>query len=116
MGPRGDRPVLDGPARAACVEQVLVPERAPGPVAVPDDLAPRRNAEAARTTRHADRRLPLLPPCGPQLNPIGMACPTLEAHLRRIGARTVGDISDAIAEVRELFPPQDRRTHVKAAG
>jgi len=39
-----------------------------------------------------------------------------EAHLRRIGARTFTDMVDALAEIRELYSPQECWNHFKATG
>ncbi len=46
-----------------------------------------------------------LPPYSPDLNPIEMAFSKLRAHLRRIGARTFDQMFDALAEIRDLFTP-----------
>ena len=81
-----------------------------------DKLSGHKSQRAAGILSDRGAWFLFLPPHAPDPSPIGMPCSKLETHLRRIGARTVDDISDAIAEVRELFPPQDRRTHVKAAG
>ena len=46
-------PVIDGPAFAAYIRRVLVPELAPGTAVVLDNLATHRNAEAAAALREA---------------------------------------------------------------
>jgi hypothetical protein len=48
-----------------------------------------------------------LPPYSPDLNPIKMAFSKLKAHLRRIGARTFTEMFAAIAEVCDLYSPQE---------
>ncbi len=60
--------------------------------------------------------LKLLPPYSPDLNPIEMVFSKLKAHLRRIGARTFTDMFDAIAQVCDLYTPQECWNYVKAAG
>ena len=44
---------MDGPAFAAYVEKVLVPELAPGTVVILDNLATHKNAAAAKAMRDA---------------------------------------------------------------
>ena len=44
---------MDGPAFAAYVEKVLVPELAPGTVVILDNLATHKNAAAAKALRDA---------------------------------------------------------------
>ena len=45
-----------------------------------------------------------------------MAFAKLKAHLRRIGARTFTDMVDAIAQVCDLYSPQECWNSFKAAG
>jgi len=45
-----------------------------------------------------------------------MAFSKLKAHLRRIGARTFTDMSDALAEIRQLRSPQKCWNAFKADG
>jgi len=48
--------------------------------------------------------------------PIEMAFSKLEAHLRRIGARTFTDMFNAIAEICDLCSPDECWNYFKAAG
>ena len=60
----------------------------------------------------------LIPQTPPALlpNPIEMAFSKLKTHLRRIGARTFTEMFDAIAEVYDLYLPQECRNYFKVAG
>lgn len=107
---------MDGPAFAAYVEKVLVPELSPGTVVILDNLATHKNAEAANAMRKAGCWFLFLPPYSPDLNPIEMAFSKLKAHLRRIGARTFTDLFNAIAEICDLYSPEECRNYFKAAG
>ncbi|PIL19003.1 transposase ISSpo6 [Puniceibacterium antarcticum] len=107
---------MDGPAFAAYVEKVLVPELAPGTVVILDSLATHKNATAAKAMRDAWCWFLFLPPYSPDLNPIEMAFSKLKAHLRRIGARAFTDMFTAIAEVCDLFSPQECWNYFSAAG
>ena len=55
----GHQGAMDGPAFAAHVEKVLVPELEPGTVVIPDTLATHRNAQAAKAMQDAGRRMPV---------------------------------------------------------
>ena len=106
---------MDGSAFAAYVEKLLVPELASGTVAILDNLATHKNAAAAKAMRDAGCWFLFLPPYSPDLNPIEMAFSKLKAHLRRIGARTITNIFDAIAEVSHLYSPQECWSYFNAA-
>ena len=107
---------MDGDAFTAYVERVLVPELVPGTVVILDNLPTHKNADAAKAVRKAGCWFLFLPPYSPDLNPIEMAFSKLKAHLRRIGARSFSQMFDAIAEVCDLFTPDECRNYFKAAG
>ena len=107
---------MDGPAFAAYVSKVPVPEIEPGTVVILDNLATHRNVEATRALRDHGCWFLFLPPYSPDLNPIERALSKLKAHLRRIGARTFTDMFEAIAQVCDLYSPQECRNYFKAAG
>ncbi len=109
-------PVIDGPAFAAYVEHVLVPELKPGTVVILDNLATHKNTEAARAMRNAGCWFLFLPPYSPDLNPIEMAFSKLKAHLRRIGTRTFTDMFNALSEICDLYSPQECWNYIEAAG
>ena len=107
---------MDGPAFAAYVEQVLVPELAPGTVVILDNLATHKNAAAAKAMREAGCWFLFLPPYSPDLNPIEMAFSKLKAHLRRIAARSFKSVFQAIGAVCDLYQPAECCNYFKAAG
>jgi len=107
---------MDGPAFAAYVREVLVPEIAPGTVVILDNLATHRNKEAAEALRAHGCWFLYLPPYSPDLNPIEQAFSKLKAHLRRISARTFTDVFDAIGTICDLYDPQECYNYFKAAG
>ena len=77
---------MDGPAFAAYVREVLIPEIAPGTAVIPDNLATHRNKHAAEALKAPGCWFLYLPPYSPDLNPIEQAFSKLKAHRRRIGA------------------------------
>ena len=107
---------MDGEAFEAYVTQVLLPELEPGTVVILDNLATHRNTAAAKAMREAGCWFLFLTPYSPDLNPIEMACSMLKAHLRRIGARTFTDMFGALAEICDLFSPDECWKYCKAAG
>ncbi|WP_433989113.1 IS630 family transposase ISPye35 (plasmid) [Pseudoseohaeicola sp. NH-UV-7] len=107
---------MDGAAFTAYVEKVLVPELSPGTVVILDNLATHKNDEAATALRNAGCWFLFLLPYSPDLAPIEMAFSKLKAHLRRIGARSFVDMFTAIAEICDMYSPQECWNYFRAAG
>ena len=98
---------MTGEAFAAYIRQVFKPELLPGTVMICDNLATHHNKDAAQALKEVGCWILYLPLYSPDLNPIDMAFSKLKAHLRRIGARTFDQMFDAMAEVCDLFTPQE---------
>ncbi len=94
---------MDGEAVAAYIRRVLAPDLLPRTVVICDDLATHRNKGAAQALKDAGCWFLYLPPYSPDLNPIEMAFSKLKAHLRRIGARPLDHMFDALAEICDLI-------------
>ena len=107
---------MDGPAFAAYIREVLVPEITPGTVVILDNLATHRNKQAAQSLRDHGFWFLSLPPYSPDLNPIEQAFSKLKAHLRRIGARTFTEVFEAIGAICHLYDPAECWNYFKAAG
>jgi transposase len=112
--------VLDGPinrdAFHAYVNQVLVPELAPGDIVVMDNLGSHKGPAVRDAIEAAGATLLYLPPYSPDFNPIENAFAKLKALLRKAAERTVDDLWDAIADLIDLFTPQECANYFKAAG
>jgi transposase len=112
--------VLDGPinrdAFHAYVNQVLVPELAPGDIVVMDNLGSHKGPAVRDAIEAAGATLLYLPPYSPDFNPIENAFAKLKALLRKAAERTVDDLWDTIADLIDLFTPQERANYFKAAG
>lgn len=112
--------LLDGPmhglAFRAYVEQVLVPELAPGDIVVMDNLPAHKVTGVRQAIEAAGAHLLYLPPYSPDFNPIEMAFSKLKALLRKAAARTVDDLWDAIAQAIEAFTPLECQNFFAAAG
>lgn len=112
--------VLNGPMNRAAFEiyikNQLAPELNAGDVVILDNLSSHKSAAAAEALRDVGCWFLFLPAYSPDLNPIEMAFSKLKAHLRRIGARTIHDLQNAIASIIELFSPQECANYFNAAG
>ena len=107
---------MDGPAFAAYICEVLIPEVTLGTVVILDNLATHRNKEADQSLRDHGCWLLYLPPYSPDLNPIEQAYSKLKAYLRRIGARTFTEVFEAIGAICDLYYPEQCWNYFKAAG
>ncbi len=108
-----------------------MPGRAPGTVVIPDNLATHKKRRCDKGDARRRMLVPvplfgenaplgpsLIPPnpYSPDLNPSEMAYFTLKAHLRRIGARSFTDMVSALAEICDLYTPDECRNYFTAAG
>lgn len=107
---------MDGPAFAAYVQKVLIPEIALGTAVVLDNLATHRNKEATDALKAHGCWFLYLPPYSPDLNSIELAFSKLKAHLRRIGARSFTAVFQAIGDICEMYEPQECSNYFQAAG
>jgi transposase len=107
---------MDRDAFDTDVEKVLIPELDPGSVVILDDLATHKNDAAAQMLKSHGCWVLFLPAYSPDLNPIEMAFSKRKAHLRRIGARTVDQLIQAIGEICDLFTPDECWNFFAAAG
>ena len=112
--------VLDGPmtgdAFEAYVEQVLVPTLRPGYIVVMDNLPAHRRSGVRAAIEAAGATLQYLPPYSPDLNPIEKAFAKLKALLRKIAARTITELWDAIRDVPLEFMPAECANYFASAG
>lgn len=112
--------VLDGPmnriAFEAYIETQLAPTLQPGDVVIADNLSSHKSPKAQDILKAQGNWLLFLPPYSPDLNPIEMAYSKLKAHLRRLRARTFDALFQSVAQICELFSPEECRNFFKAAG
>jgi transposase len=112
--------VLDGPINRdsfqAYVDQVLVPELAPGDVVVMDNLSSHKGPAVRRAIETAGASLLYLPPYSPDFNPIEQVFAKAKAILRTAAARTADDLTIAIQDAFSAFRPNECRNYLTAAG
>ena len=112
--------LLDGPmngvAFRAYVEQVLAPSLRPGDIVVMDNLPSHKVAGVRQAIKAAGAFLLYLPPYSPDLNPIELAFSKLKALLRKVAARTIEDLWQAIATLLDRFPPAECENFLRHTG
>lgn len=111
--------VLDGAMHGAVflayVEQVLVPTLKPGDIVIMDNLPAHKPTAVHEAIENAGAELRFLPPYSPDFNPIEMAFAKFKAFLKRIVARTVDGLWDAIAQAVDIFTSSECRNFFTAA-
>ena len=107
---------MNGAAFKAYVEQALAPSLQPGDIVIMDNLASHKVAGARKAIKAAGAYLLYLPPYSPDLNPIEQAFAKLKALLRKAAARTVEDLSKAIAEALDQFQAEECWNYIQNSG
>jgi transposase len=112
--------ILDGPmnreAFEAYIEQVLVPTLRPGEIVVMDNLPAHKPASVRAAIEAAGATLLYLPPYSPDFNPIENAFAKLKANLRKVSARTIGSLWNAIGNALPSFTAKECANYFAAAG
>lgn len=112
--------LFDGPinrnAFEAYVEQVLVPELCPGDIVIMDNLSSHKGPAIRKRIEAAGATLLYLPPYSPDFNPIENAFAKLKALLRKLAARTVDRLWNAIAKLLSSFTPAECTNYFAHAG
>jgi transposase len=107
---------INGDIFTAYVEQVLAPTLRPGDIVILDNLASHKVAGVREAIEARGASLTYLPPYSPDLNPIEQTFAKLKALLRKIAARTVSTLWDALADVLDRFTPQECANYLANAG
>lgn len=107
---------MHGGAFLAYVEQVLGPTLKPGDIVIMDNLSAHKSAAVRKAIEAAGAELRFLPPYSPDLNPIEMAFSKLKAFLKKVAARTIEDLWDAIANAIDTFTTIESKNYFAAAG
>jgi len=105
--------LVDGPVDAevftAYLEHVLCPELRPGDTLVLDNLSTHKIPSVRRLLSAGGVEVRYLPPYSPDLNPMEQAFAKLKAHLRQAAARTLEDLTGAVARALDTFSAQHCR-------
>jgi transposase len=107
---------MNGDVFRAYVEQVLAPTLLPGDSVIMDNLGSHKVAGIREAIEACGASLVYLPPYSPDLNPIEQAFAKLKALLRKIAARTVFALWDALGQILTRFTPQECVSYLANAG
>ena len=107
---------MNGDIFRAYVEQVLAPTLVPGDIVILDNLGSHRSDKVRLAIETRGASLLYLPPYSPDLNPIEQAFAKLKALLRKIAARTICALWDALGDIVARFTPQECANYLANAG
>ena len=107
---------MHGAAFLAYVEQMLVPTLTPGDIVIMDNLPAHKPTAVRRAIEKAGAELRFLPPYSPDFNPIEKAFSKFKAFLKRVAARSIDELWDAIAQAVDIFTPNECRNYFTATG
>jgi transposase len=98
------------------VREVLCPRLRPGDVVVMDNLAPHKSAPTLALIEAAGAKALFLPAYSPDLNPIEKMWSKLKAFLRKVEARTLPELQDAIAQALQSVTAKDAKNWFASCG
>ena len=109
----------DGATFAAYLEQVLLPvlhEHKPDAVLVMDNLRPHKTPEVQAVLDQSGFAYRYLPAYSPDLSPIEPAWAKMKSYLRRVAARTVEALEQALAPALDSITAQDAASFFRHCG
>jgi transposase len=98
------------------VEQHLVPKLKRGQVVVMDNLTAHKSPHVKALIESVGARVLLLPAYSPDFNPIEMAISKIKSYLRKLGARTVKELLEALEPALKSVTPSDAINYVFHCG
>lgn len=120
LGGVGGCLAFDGATNAvtfeAYMEHVLAPTLRPGDIVVMDNLAAHKGPEVERLIKAAGAELRYLPAYSPDLNPIEKMFSKFKTFLRKVAARTVDGLHEAIGDALRTVTHQDIAGWSKSCG
>ncbi|OSQ34766.1 transposase [Thalassospira sp. MCCC 1A01428] len=112
--------ILDAPMNRRSFEiwikTQLLPTLSSDDVVIIDNVAFHKSTPVLELLREKGIWLLFLPPYSPDLNPIELAYSKLKALLRKRAARSFDAICEALADICDLFTPDECRNFFSAAG
>ena len=112
--------VVDGPVNGdlftAYIERHLVPTLRPGGIVVMDNLGSHKRVGVRLAIEAAEAELVYLPPCSPDLNPVGKAFGKLRALARKEVNRTVAALENFPGEVVDCYSPGECTNYYRSCG
>ncbi len=105
-----------GEAFLAYIEKVLVPTLRPGEIVIMDNLPAHKPLAIKAAIERAGAELRYLPKYSPDFNPIEMAFSKLKAILKKIAARTLDNLWEAIRIAIDAITPTECANYFTACG
>lgn len=106
---------VDAEVFTAYLQHVLCPELQPDDVVILDNLATHKIAAVEKLINARGASVRYLPAYSPDLNPIEQAFAKLKAHLRQAAARSLDDLTIALAQALQSFSPDHCRNFFRHA-
>ena len=110
------RGATDGAVFLTYLKEVLVPKLWPGAVVIMDNLRAHKVKGVAEIIQAAGARVVYLPPYSPDFSPIELAWSQLKNHLRKVAARTIEALGQAIGEGLARINPSNARGYFTHRG
>jgi len=107
---------VDRAAFDAFVERLLGPSLRPGQVVVLDNLSVHKSPRARAAIERAGCRLVFLPTYSPDFNPIELAFAKCKQRLRRLQARSLAAVVEAVGQALAEVTAADARAFFREAG
>lgn len=112
--------VFDGPTDAVVfrgyVEQCLAPSLLAGDIVVMDNLSSHKVTGIREALESVGASVWYLPPYSPDLNPIEKLWSKVKTWLRRVAARTVDGLIEAIGDAFRAVDADECRNYFKSRG
>jgi len=107
---------MDGDIFVAYVEQCLVPSLRCGDIVVMDNLSAHKNARVRELIEQAGCDLWYLPAYSPDLNPIEKVWSKVKTYLRRVSAKTLDALIEAVANALHTLTASDLQGYFRSCG
>src|SRR5215471_15488501 len=107
---------MNGPSFLAYVEQILAPTLQPGDVVIMDNVSIHKVAGVREAIEARGATLLYLPPYSPDLNPIEQFFSTLKSILRKVAARSITTLWQAIRSALKAFSSRECAAYLLNAG
>jgi len=107
---------LDGAGFLAYVEQMLAPTLCAGETVLMDNVNTHKVAGVREAIEAKGARVVYLPTYSPDFNPIEKSFSKLKSTLRRVAARTLDALDEAVAEALRSFTPQECMNYFASSG
>jgi len=106
----------DAMAFETYAERCLAPTLRPGDIVIMDNLGSHKRPPPIAAIEAAGATVRFLPPYSPDLNPIEKMFSKLKAHLRKVKARTVEALHEALGEALRTVTASDIAGWFKSCG